>query len=143
MRNLDNKITINFFAPNPKPNTERTYTDFKIISVNTRSMNTSVELLRLLVFNYEPDVLLIQETFLTKGKETPEINEYTPYRKDRTLPRQVGKPVRGGGLLTYVHNKHKFSEIVITQSECDSLEISAVEIQCEEPLIIYNIYRTA
>ena len=52
-------------------------------------MNTSIELLRLLVFNYEPDVLLIQETFLTKGKKTPEINEYTPYRKDRTLPRQV------------------------------------------------------
>ena len=104
-------------------------------------MTTSIELLRLLVINYEPDVLLIQETFLTKNKKTPVIEDYNSYRKDRTLPTQVGKPIRGGGLLTYVHNKYKFKEIAITQSDCDSLEISAVEIQCDEPLIVYNIYR--
>ena len=105
--------------PNPEPNNERNYTDLKIISVNTRSMTTSIELLRLLVINYEPDVLLIQETFLTKNKKTPVIEDYNPYRKDRTLPTQVGKPIRGGGLLTYVHDKYKFKEIAITQSDCD------------------------
>eukprot|EP01060_Flectonema_neradi_P037594 TRINITY_DN760_c0_g1_i8.p1 TRINITY_DN760_c0_g1~~TRINITY_DN760_c0_g1_i8.p1 ORF type:complete len:479 (+),score=38.87 TRINITY_DN760_c0_g1_i8:433-1869(+) len=130
--------------PNPGPSVAGMsdgFQKFKIISVNIRSINTSMGHLELMANSYEPEVFMIQESHLREGKETPHLEGYTVYRKDRTVAKKESGRIAGGGLLTYIRKDLNYKIIEIKQKANDPLEVSAVEIELEEKLIIYNVYR--
>ena len=70
--------------------------------------------LKVLLFNSKIDVLTISETWLRAHLRTGvyELNGFTSFRQDRGTSAKKGK--RGGGLITYINNKHS--------SFCESLE---------------------
>eukprot|EP01060_Flectonema_neradi_P037598 TRINITY_DN760_c0_g3_i1.p1 TRINITY_DN760_c0_g3~~TRINITY_DN760_c0_g3_i1.p1 ORF type:complete len:1216 (+),score=83.34 TRINITY_DN760_c0_g3_i1:1502-5149(+) len=146
---LDKLLLCGDIHPNPGPMNDNEYVkcnekifdNFKVISVNIRSINTSLGHLEILCHDYDPDALLIQESYLTPEKETPQLEGYTVYRKDRTVAKQNNKKVSGGGLLTYIKKCHSFKIVNVVQCYGDPFEVSAVELDLDERLVLYNIYR--
>jgi ribonuclease HI len=84
------------------------------------------------------DVICLQESKLTGKSPPPKIPGYDLHRKDRAVPRG-SKPVRGGGLLTFVKNSIK-SLNVPTRSR-DALEIQQIKVFLKNRSVnLLNVY---
>ena len=113
-----NKTTIqqsNKTKPETKP--------LKIIQININGVRNKIEELKLFIKEESADIITIQESKLTKSIKTPNIQQYTAIRKDR-------QDNKGGGLIIYLNNSLKFTEVQIP----NDLKFSQTEIQLQPSL---------
>ncbi|KAJ9440064.1 putative RNA-directed DNA polymerase from transposon X-element [Diplonema papillatum] len=85
-----------------------------------------------------PDILLLQETWLSSKSLPPRLDGYRVFRRDRD------GDARGGGVLTFVRTSLLATEIPPPDIDADSsLDCVAVEITRIglPPLRVYNVYR--
>ncbi|KAJ9438215.1 L1Tc protein [Diplonema papillatum] len=85
-----------------------------------------------------PDILLLQETWLSSKSLPPRLDGYRVFRRDR------GGDARGGGVLIFVRTSLLATEIPPPDIDADSsLDCVAVEITRIglPPLRVYNVYR--
>ena len=103
----------------------------QILQWNCRSIQNKIpELLSYLANLVNlPDVLCLQETYLTKNT-TPILPGYKFIRKDRSN----GK--RGGGICIYIKPSTPFSEVIIPNSQND-MESMAIKVS---GIVILNVY---
>ncbi|KAJ9439526.1 putative RNA-directed DNA polymerase from transposon X-element [Diplonema papillatum] len=86
---------------------------------------------------HEPDVILLQETWLTRRSPPPVLYGYRVFRRDR------GGGVRGGGVIIFVKANLHVKEIPVpawlqnTTTECVAVEISRIGLPS---LKVYNVY---
>lgn len=112
------------------------------VHLNTQSIFSKIEELRLIAYDTQPDVLCISESWL--NQKTPDgfinINGYYANRLDR----QTGK--RGGGLVTYFRNNvfegvsGKYS-VLCTSNEDIELQVFELKVRNIQKMIIMNVYR--
>lgn len=108
----------------------------KIIHLNIRSLLPKIDLLRVWVEQYKPNVITLSETWLTNRISNNEIKltNYVLYRADRGC--------RGGGVATYV-SSNLVSELIIPHVEPLHFECIFVKVTLHENkyITIGNIYR--
>ena len=118
---------------------------FKVVHLNVLSIVKKIDQIRLLLQGSTIDVLTISETWLRPHLHSNLVNieGFTVYRLDRGSSCKGKK--RGGGLLTYVNDKHS--------SECESLSeldksnesIEAQWVYIHRPhcknVVVCNVYR--
>ena len=87
----------------------------KLVHLNVRSLLKKMDQVRLLLRDSEVDILSISETWLKTHLHSNlvSIQGYKLYRQDRALG-PLRKKKRGGGLITYIADKHA--------SMCESLQ---------------------
>ena len=118
---------------------------FKAVHLNICSLPKKMDQLKLIMFDSKIDVLTISETWLSPHlcNGTYELEGYTSYRQDRRSKAKKGK--RGGGLITYVNNKH-----ASLSESLDGLNISGEHIEAQwvlihrphcKNVIMCNVYR--
>ena len=117
----------------------------KIVHLNVRSLPKKMDQMRVLMSESKIDVLTISETWLRphlqQGLFT--LKNYARYRLDRS--NRKGKGKRGGGLVTYVHDKHSSASetLVDLNKSDDNLEVQWVLIHrahCKN-IVVGNVYR--
>eukprot|EP01064_Diplonema_japonicum_P018345 TRINITY_DN2703_c0_g1_i6.p1 TRINITY_DN2703_c0_g1~~TRINITY_DN2703_c0_g1_i6.p1 ORF type:complete len:1384 (+),score=280.05 TRINITY_DN2703_c0_g1_i6:2835-6986(+) len=91
------------------------------------------------------DIIMIQETHLREGHDTPHLPGYRSYRRDRLTPVTDGTATRGGGIVTYVRDDLASEEVphVLPAGDCVTERLD-VRISCEkrEPITLSNVYLT-
>ena len=90
-------------------------------SLNIRSITRKIDEVKFLLKDTDFDYLGLNESWLNHSISDCEleIQHYTAFRSDRDM----GSGKRGGGgLLTYVHNKYNFEQIVSWNLSCPDLE---------------------
>jgi Reverse transcriptase (RNA-dependent DNA polymerase) len=105
--------------------------------LNIRSLNQiKIEQLKVYMNRFSLDIFTISESWLNDfSTENININNYTFFRKDRVR--------RGGGLLTFVHNKFAvklLSPDIIFENEVE-YQIFSISFTNTIPMIIINFYR--
>ena len=114
---------------------------FKVVHFNIRSVHKKIDQLRVLLLN---TVITLSETWLKPSLNSKlyDLDGFTLYRKDREHKGRKGK--RGGGLLTYIHNKHTACSLP------NNLDVSSKHIKgqwlkiCRPPgknVTVGNFYR--
>lgn len=78
-------------------------------------------------------VVSVQETKLTKKAKTPKIQGYTSVRLDRHRG-------PGGGLLTFIQEHIKFTDVELPQIDQSKTETLTIKIHSNPPIHIANIY---
>jgi exonuclease III len=115
---------------------ERT-NDFKILSLNARSINNKFQKIRDLTHGIDADILCIQETWNTNNGTDYSIAGYhKPELKTRIMS---GEKANGGGVGIWVKDNIDY-EIIKTKFMPKHLETVAVHL-IEHKLIICNVYR--
>ena len=115
---------------------ERT-NDFKILSLNARSINNKFQGIRDLTHTVDPTVLCIQETWNTNPTTDYSIAGY--HKPVLATRKMSGDCSNGGGTGIWVKNTLDY-EIIKSKFECRKLETTAVHI-IEHKMIICNVYR--
>ena len=73
--------------------------DIEIVSLNVRSINKALDKLKLIIQDYEPDILALQEIWKIDTKRNYKLNNYHP---PILRGREAGQ---GGGIAIYVKKK--------------------------------------
>jgi len=117
-------------------------TSLLVWQFNIRSWNSNGFQLshRMCSANPMPDVVLVQESWLNSKRNSPKVQGYTVFRKDRT------NGDIGGGLLTFVRNIYSvqlLNSIDQNQNQNDTgTEVLRVVVAVENHHIVFsNIYR--
>ena len=61
----------------------------RILQLNCRGVRAMEAELKHVVGTYEPDVIMLQETFLKKGLRIPRLDGYDSQRRDRRVRRRL------------------------------------------------------
>ena len=118
---------------------------FKLVHMNVRSLSKKIDQIKLLLADSNLDVITMSETWLSDSVHsgTVTLDNYVMYRQDRDF-RLVSKK-RGGGLLTYIHNKHAADSEQMSEMDRASKDIEAQWSIIHRPhcknVIICNVYR--
>ena len=114
----------------------------KLVHLNVRSLPKKIDQLRLMLRDCKIDVFTASETWLkpyiTDG--IVEVDGYSLFRLDRNYNTRNKK--RGGGLVTYVHDKYTSSCESLTDLDVSNENIEAqwMLLQCKN-IVICNVYR--
>jgi len=110
----------------------------RIAHINVQSINSlKIHKLQHFVAETKIDVLSLTETWLdNKSTDNLEFPDYTFFRQDR-----INK--KGGGILTYVHNRLTVTEIHLQAKFDNDTQFLVISIQYpnSKPLIILTLYR--
>ena len=118
---------------------------FKMVHLNVRSLLKKMDQIRLITEGSEVDVLTISETWLKPhlGTALVELDGYQTFRQDRN--NNVKSKRRGGGLISYVRDRHASSCEQLGELDLVSEHIEAqwlyVHRQNCKDIISCNIYR--
>ena len=119
----------------------------KFVHLNIRSVVKKIDQIRTMVPNNTLDVFTLSETWLRKYMSTQivHLNGYKLFRMDREAKAKNGKVKRGGGLITYVNEKHA-SNTELLDNLCVSNEhVEAQWILIHRPqsrnICVCNLYR--
>ena len=98
---------------------------FKVVHFNVRSLPKKIDQLRVLFQGSNIDVITVSETWLRPSLNSKlyELDGYTLYRSDRD--HKGGKGKRGGGLLTYINNRHAACSLT------HNLDVSSKHIEAQ------------
>ena len=121
---------------------------FKIAHLNIRSLVKKMDQLRIMLQDSNIDVFTLSETWLEKSlcSNLFKIWGYETIRQDRAYSMGLSKKKkRGGGLITYVHQKHSGSWETLTECNTSTKDLEAnwVLLQrahCKDA-VICNLYR--
>ena len=118
---------------------------FKTVHLNVRSILKKIDQLRILLSDSNIDVFTVSETWLKKHlvSDLIEIKGYRAYRLDRESGKARGK--RGGGLLTYINEKHGSScefqeELSVSNTNIEAQWTFIHRPHCKN-VVICNAYR--
>lgn len=105
----------------------------KVLQWNCRSIFSASVDLSCLAHQLNPDIILLQETWLSSGKNF-HLQKYRAFRLDR--------PTRGGGLITFISTQVCHKAKIIFQLMEPQCEILVVELHLyrRDPLYIINTY---
>ena len=118
---------------------------FKLAHLNIRSLPKKVDQLRILVSLSNIDVITLSETWLKPHLHTGiyDIDGFTCNRLDRKV--RAGKRKRGGGLITYINNKHASVSEPLGELDLSGTHIEAQWTLIHRPhcknVVICNVYR--
>ena len=120
---------------------------FKMAHLNVRSIIKEMDQIKLQLLNSSIDIFTISETWLKPHLQTQlvELDGFKVYRLDRCTKTLKKGMKRGGGLLTYVHNKHStYCEPLTALDKSDkNIEVQWVLLHrphCKD-VVTCNIYR--
>ena len=123
-----------------KPTSTRKHTNpmskmntFKILQFNANGIRNKVNELQLLTERTNADIITIQESKLQPNHKTPNIHNYTTIRTDR-------QHKQGGGLLTFVKNNIKFSQLDIPNTTPVELQIVKIHLSTSKHIHVANMY---
>ena len=116
-----------------KPNTFQELSaskGFKIAHLNVRSLPKKVDQIRLLMSQSEIDILTLSETWLKSHlhQNLVALDNYSSHRLDRSNSGRKKK--RGGGLITYIHDKHSS-----VSESLDELNMSGENLEVQWVLV--------
>ena len=118
---------------------------FKLVHMNVRSLPKKIDQIKLLLADSNLDVITMSETWLNDSVHSGSValDNYILYRQDRDFKRVSKK--RGGGLLTYIRNKHAAESEQWTEMDRASKDIEALWSVIHRPhcknTVICNVYR--
>ena len=118
---------------------------FKIVHLNVRSLTKKMDQIRTLMHLSNIDVLTLSETWLKSHLHSNiyNLDSYTSYRLDRAVKSNRGK--RGGGLITYINDKHSSVSESLEDLNVSDEHIEAQWLLIHRPhcknIVIGNIYR--
>ena len=113
-----------------KPNVRM---QLKILQLNVNGLNARIQELRQLVNDHHVDVLMLQETKLSKDKPTPKINGYRCIREDRND--------FGGGLAIYVSAEVPVADTISDlKSKCADSHTEIMSCKVGSSLNLVNLY---
>lgn len=108
--------------------------NISVIQININGIKNKIEELKMLIKEHDPDVVAVQETKLGEIDQTPTVEGYSIIRRDRDRI--------GGGVLTMVRERIKFTEIITIDQE-DRAQLVKVKLhQKTGDLYISNLYVT-
>ena len=117
---------------------------FKMAHLNVRSIVKKIDQLRILLQDSNIDVLTISETWMRSYMETQlvELQGFKSYRLDRG---HGNRRKRGGGLITYVNEKHAvhceaLEELDRTKSDIEAQWVLICRPECRN-VVVCNLYR--
>ena len=90
-----------------------------VLQLNAENINAKKVEIEKLIHATNSDVVLIQESHLTKNAKTPSFPGYNVLRKDRETARGSGQ-IRGGGLITLIKEGIQYSEDTTTKILADN-----------------------
>ena len=118
---------------------------FKVLSLNVRSLFKKIDQCRAMLDHESLDIISFSETWLNSSIPTAalDISGYHSVRQDRNFKNTSKK--RGGGLITYIHQKHMdklqvLPELSMSNPNCEALWIRLNMPHCKD-IILCNIYR--
>ena len=124
---------------------------FKVVHLNVRSLLKKVDQIRLLLQDVTLDAFTISETWLKPHLDTNliDLEGYKAFRLDRTYLAKKGskgkKGKSGGGLVTYISNKHTSSCELLDELDISNEHIEAQWLYIHRPhcknVAICNLYR--
>ena len=123
---------------------------FKMVHLNVRSLPKKIDQIRLMMHDSNLDVLTFSETWLKSHLNTKivELEGYKSFRPDRATGKHRTRShtqKRGGGLLTYVHDKHAASSESLDMMNISNEHIEVQWIHIHRPeckdVVICNVYR--
>ena len=115
----------------------------KFIHWNVRSLPKQIDQIRLMLSGLNLDIVTLSETWLKPYLDTKvvDLDNYTSFRLDRGN----NKSKRGGGLITYVHEKHASNTELLSDLNISNEHIEAQWICLHMPfcknVYICNMYR--
>ena len=112
------------------PQTPSYKMDLKIIQWNLNGFHTRQEFLLLLMMDYNPSVVCLQETNF-KGSYCSKLKNYSLAFKNRANTDHAS-----GGVATYIKKEIYFEEVKLNTS----MEVVAVKILSDMEVCICNIY---
>lgn len=106
---------------------------FKLITWNpdglTRATSGRLQQLQDILSSYQPDALLLQETYWKEGVHQPTFPGYVVFRSDRAG--------RGGGTAVLLSNAYKATQIAIgTQN----IQLTAIQVVRSRPVLLVSAY---
>ena len=118
----------------------------KMVHCNVRSLVKKIDQIRLMIEGSEVDILTLSETWLKQYLTTPliSIDGYQTFRQDRQTESKKGRK-RGGGLVSYVGDKHAASCEIIDELNVSNKDIEAQWLYMHRPnckdVVVCNVYR--
>ena len=107
-----------------------------ILQININDIRNTIEELKNLVYNTQPDIITIQETKLTQKAKTPKIPHYTTIRTDR-------EHKKGGGLITLFKDDITITNINIPKAintHNTELQLIKIHIGKTKHITVANTY---
>ena len=113
----------------------------KLVHINVRSLPKKIDQLRVMLHDSTIDVITISETWLKDGlvDKLFDLNGYKLFRYDRKVQVLRGKKgaggttKRGGGLVTYVHNRHAALSKTLDILNCSSKHLEIQWLRVHRP----------
>ena len=118
---------------------------FKLVHLNVRSLVKKIDQIRILLQSTSIDIITFSETWLISHLSSALFNiaGYKLLRQDRLNKKKSGK--RGGGLLTYVKDRHSSACEVLEELNVSNENIEAQWTLIHRPhcknIVIGNLYR--
>ena len=123
----------------------KSHKGLKLLHLNVRSLFLKIDQCRIAFEDAHLDIMTLSETWLNNSIPTSAVDlaNYSSLRLDRKLANTNKK--RGGGLITYVHQKHQrniveLPEISVSNKHCEALWTRVNMTHCKD-IIVCNIYR--
>ena len=106
--------------------------NLKILQININSIKNKIADLKQVTTEDNPDIITVQETNLKSKDKTPVLLGYTASRAG-------GRP-DDRGLLTYIKQDIKFTNIAVNTPEKTELQITKLHLSTAQDLYIANTY---
>ena len=119
----------------------------KLVHLNVRSLVKKIDQIRLMLADTQIDMFTFSETWLKLYVHSNNINikGFKTFRLDRETRNKKGSKKRGGGLITYVNEKHASSCENLTELDKSDGNIEAQWVYFHRPhckdVVVCNMYR--